>query len=622
MAEITINIKGQFVTKSSKNAGSAGSANSTDINIIFDEEWNGFAKRIVWHNSEGGNETSILLVPEIADSPDHYKTHIPPEATDTEGWCSFTVEGYYENNPGVVQKSVTDKLFVSYSRTKEYANLSPDEAMQLHAEFEQLMPKVNEKIRKTEENIEELSLNMNLWEMYDVSTVYKKGNKVSYDGRCYVCISDAQGVNPENESFWMMISDRGEKGERGLQGLKGERGDKGDRGEKGDKGEKGDRGEQGINGIVVPTDGFYSFDVDENGDLWVHYPDENNPPDISLNKNGELIISTGNNRYNAGNVKGPMPKKGVDYFTAEDIRKLKIPVVDDRLDSDSENALKNKIAAMHINTLYTEASNNMDGINVIKNKIKELIQFFAVSKTLFGGRCLGTTITPKQIEAVRNGTFVYTNKEGQTDMLMLGDYWSIGGYDWRIVDFDYWLNTGENRATLTTKHHLVLMPDTTVVTRSIHNEESECSTGYYNSVGRTVLRTIMNNVFESNFPADIVNVLSHRECFCSFVGYSSGLPGKSEWADSTFELPSEQMMFGTRIVGPGNNGNTVATFNTVSKTQLALFRIAPQFINIGIDYWLRDNITYSRNAVININGAVSSGQCVGACAWRPVFAIC
>lgn len=369
MADITINIKGQFVTKSSKNAGSAGSANNTAINIVFNEEWEGFAKRIIWRNSKGENETSVLLVPEVADTSTSYKTYIPPEATDTEGWCSFTVEGYYVNDPTMVHKSVTDRLFVAYSETKEYGNISPDEAMQLHAEFEMLMPKVNEKIKKTEKDLEDLCANINSWGMYDVSTVYKKGNKVSYNGRCYVCRTDVQGVSPANENYWLMIADRGEKGERGLQGIKGNRGDKGEKGNKGDKGDKGDKGERGINGFVVPSDGFYSFDVDENGDLWVHYPDENNPPDISLNENGELIINIEKNRLNIGNVGGYVPQKGVDYFTPEDIRLLNIPLLDDEINSDSDNAVKNKAVATHIYNLCSESEKALSDINHIFEKI-------------------------------------------------------------------------------------------------------------------------------------------------------------------------------------------------------------------------------------------------------------
>lgn len=80
--------------------------------------------------------------------------------------------------------------------------------------------------------------------------------------------------------------------------LKGEKGDKGDRGEtgpigpKGDsiKGDKGDKGEQGNTGIVIPIAGQYALEVELNGDLYVVYPDETEPPKFTLEENGDLFL--------------------------------------------------------------------------------------------------------------------------------------------------------------------------------------------------------------------------------------------------------------------------------------------------------------------------------------------
>lgn len=80
--------------------------------------------------------------------------------------------------------------------------------------------------------------------------------------------------------------------------LKGEKGDKGDRGEqgpigpKGDsiKGDKGDKGEQGNSGLVIPIAGQYSLEVEPNGDLYVVYPDETEPPKFILESNGDLYL--------------------------------------------------------------------------------------------------------------------------------------------------------------------------------------------------------------------------------------------------------------------------------------------------------------------------------------------
>ena len=121
MSNIDIEVNGQFVNKNTKNAGSAGVSNTTSVKVSFDDEWTGFAKRIIWLDSKGENKTSVLLVPEISNGTTVYETYIPSEVTKEEGWCSFCIEGYYDSNPEKILKSVSDKLFVSYSHTNKAA---------------------------------------------------------------------------------------------------------------------------------------------------------------------------------------------------------------------------------------------------------------------------------------------------------------------------------------------------------------------------------------------------------------------------------------------------------------------------------------------------------------------
>lgn len=313
MNSITVNINGQFVTKSAKNVGAAGSANTAELIIVFDESWTSFAKRIIWRDSKGENETSVILIPDAEGATSRYVTAVPATVMTEQGWCSFTVEGYYSGTPEKIMKSITDYLFVGYSLSgDEILPPTPSEAMQLQAEFEGLMPRVSALMQETKDEISSLSKNINFWEIYSEQTHYTKGNKVTYNGRCYVSVKESYGIAPENEEHWLMISDRGEKGPQGnqgpqgIQGERGEQGKQGEKGDKGDKGEKGDRGERGLSPSTVPANGFYTFSVDENGDLWLHYPDETNIPDVSLSENGELILSVaGENSpsLNLGRVK-------------------------------------------------------------------------------------------------------------------------------------------------------------------------------------------------------------------------------------------------------------------------------------------------------------------------------
>lgn len=348
---LKININGQFVTKSAKNAHPNGSSNTAELQFIFDESWLGYAKRVLWRDAKGENLTSVLLVPDIIQSGSIYNSVVPAAVMSVPGWCSFTIEGYFESNPSKIMKSVTDGLFVAYSQTSQgVAEITPSEAMQLQAEFEELLPKVETLMENTRKEVSALAENLNVWESYDEKKLYQKGNKVAYNGRSYVCKASIYGVSPENEEYWLLISDCGEKGSRGAQGpqgIRGETGDTGDKGEKGEKGdkgekgEKGDKGERGINGTTIPIGGFYTFSVDENGDLWVNFPDGGKAPSVSLNESGELILSIEGESvktFNVGKVKGEKgdkgtdgkdgkdgytPIKGIDYWTEEDKAEIK-----------------------------------------------------------------------------------------------------------------------------------------------------------------------------------------------------------------------------------------------------------------------------------------------------------
>lgn len=422
MNTIDIKINGQFITKSSKNAGAAGSGNTVSLKISFSDDWAGFAKRIVWKNANGENETKLLLCPEVSQSLSAYETPIPPEALTVSGWCSFTVEGYHPENDGKVIKSVTDRLYVDYSETDyDKGAVTAGEAMQLQAEFEALMPKVTEKINEKAALQQKKIEDSLLWEKYSAQSLYNEGNKVVYNGKSYVCLSTCSGVSPENNAYWLMIADRGEKGTRGdtgpqgIRGEKGEKGEKGETGEKGDKGEKGDTGEQGLNAAAVPTDGYYTFSVDDNGDLWASYPDSENPPAAQINDSGELVMDIGEDfSYNVGKVKGDTgekgekgekgatgaqgytPIRGTDYWTDGDKQEIV---------SNTKESIKPDIsAALTQAKTYTDASSALSIKSVSYNADTAVFTFT---------RGDGTDIViDLPIEAtVKNGYYDPTEKE-------------------------------------------------------------------------------------------------------------------------------------------------------------------------------------------------------------------
>lgn len=226
-------------------------------------------------------------------------------------------------------------------------------------------------------------------------------------------------------------------------------------------------------------------------------------------------------------------------------------------------------------------------------------------RTNFRGKNLGNSVTAKQLNAIDDGSF---------EDLWLGDYWVISGVNWRIVDMDYWWNCGDIAFT---KHHLVIMPDTNLGGNKKMNANSTTEGGYVGSLMRignmNDAKALCTGAFGSN-------ILTHRDIFCSYV--TNGRPTGFSWIDSSIELPTEVMIYGCPHYAVTNDGVSVPMKYAISKTQLALFAVAPKFIAARQSYWLQDVVSEARFAVVYSYGnsdcydALSSFHGV-----RPVFAV-
>lgn len=225
-------------------------------------------------------------------------------------------------------------------------------------------------------------------------------------------------------------------------------------------------------------------------------------------------------------------------------------------------------------------------------------------RVLFRGKNLGTALTAVQKAAIKDGSF-----KG----MFLGDYWSIGGRIWRIVDMDYWYNCGD---TAFTSHHLVIMPDEALYNAQMNT--TNVTTGGY--VGSEMYKsnlanakTIVNAAFQGS-------VLTHREYLCNAV--ANGRPSGGAWFDSSIELPNESMMYGHPHFSPTSDGSTVPAIYTISKTQLALFMVCPRFIvNRSYNQWLRDVVSSAYFAGVNYYGITVYYNASGSLGVRPVFPV-
>lgn len=224
-------------------------------------------------------------------------------------------------------------------------------------------------------------------------------------------------------------------------------------------------------------------------------------------------------------------------------------------------------------------------------------------RMIYRGKNLGAVVTEEQKANIKNGTF-----KG----FFLGDYWTIGSYTWRIVDFDYWYNCGD---TAFTTPHLVIMPDKPLYNAQM-NETNITTGGYTGSLMYTENLDQAKTLAASAF-GDLI--LTHREYLTNAV--TDGHASAGAWFDSTLDLPNEIMMYGCHVYAAMNNGTVIPTNYTIGKTQLALFTVVPKLISNRATFWLRDVVSSALFALVSVVGYADCNLASYSFGVRPVFAI-
>lgn len=224
-------------------------------------------------------------------------------------------------------------------------------------------------------------------------------------------------------------------------------------------------------------------------------------------------------------------------------------------------------------------------------------------RMIYRGKNLGAVVTEEQKANIKNGTF-----KG----FFLGDYWTIGSYTWRIVDFDYWYNCGD---TAFTTPHLVIMPDKPLYNAQM-NETNITTGGYTGSLMYTENLDQAKTLAASAF-GDLI--LTHREYLTNAV--TDGHASAGAWFDSTLDLPNEIMMYGCHVYAAMNNGTVIPTNYTIGKTQLALFTVVPKLISNRATFWLRDVVSSAFFALVSYDGLTGYAGASSSLGVRPVFAI-
>lgn len=222
---------------------------------------------------------------------------------------------------------------------------------------------------------------------------------------------------------------------------------------------------------------------------------------------------------------------------------------------------------------------------------------------IYRGKSLGSTVTTAQYNAIKAGTF---------EDLYIGDYWTIGGVNYRIAAFDYYLNNGD---TSCTTHHAVIVPDSCLYNAQMNT--SNVTTGGY--VGSAMYTTNLETAKTTIKNAFSGHVLKHRIYLTNAV--ANGRASAGAWCDSEVDLMCEQMVYGSGIFSPVSDGSNVPANYRVEKSQLPLFQHEPSRICNSATWWLRDVITASLFAYVGGYGNAYYFSASYSNGVRPAFCI-
>lgn len=266
------------------------------------------------------------------------------------------------------------------------------------------------------------------------------------------------------------------------------------------------------------------------------------------------------------------------------------------------NWIVSKLTSAVISQLETTNKSIVPAINELNSK--SIGNNAGGHNSVFRGKNLGSSVSSSQWSAIQSASF---------DDIFVGDYWVIGGVNWRIAALDYFYNTGD---TALTKHHAVIVPDTQLYTANM-NDTNTTEGAYVNSKMRTEnleqAKTTIKNAFGAS------HVLSYRLYLSNAT--ANGRASAGVWYDADVEIMTEHMVYGNGVFSPVSDGSSIPNNYRVEKSQLPLFAFMPDLITNRQWYWLRDVISSAYFALVGGDGIASSGSASSVNGVRPYFLI-
>ena len=235
----------------------------------------------------------------------------------------------------------------------------------------------------------------------------------------------------------------------------------------------------------------------------------------------------------------------------------------------------------------------------------ETAQIAGIKNSMFRGKNLGTSYTSEQQSQVASGKFLD---------LWVGDYWVINGTRYYIAAFNYYYNAGAPKLTT---NHITLVPAENMYDHPMNPTETT-EGGYANSEMRTSGLDQAKTKIHADFPG---HVLTHWRWLSNAT--TDGQASAGSWFSSDVELMNEVMAYGSVVNGKSVNDldSRVSHNIGIEKSQLPLFALRPDLLNIGAMWWLRDVCSATQFASIFNNGLASRFGADAPDGVRPVFSI-
>ena len=368
-------------------------------------------------------------------------------------------------------------------------------------------------------------------------------------------------------------------GPQGPQGPKGDTGAQGPTGPQGEQGPKGDTGPQGATGPAGPKGD--KGDTGAQGETGPQGETGATGPQGPRGETGETGPQGPQGEQGPQGIQGPQGPTG--------------PMPTEYLKSISQS--DNKITITDGNDLQT----------IIEKA--PLASNAGAHNGIFRGKNLGTSVTSAQWAAIKAGTF---------DDMYIGDYWSIGGVDYVIAAFDYYLKTGDNAAV--SHHHVTLVPRTALYNAQM-NETNVVTGGYVGSKMYTSnlnqAKTTIQNAFGS------AHILTIRQLFTTATDAQYGFATAFEWSDASVWLMNEVNVYGCYIHTDMYHvvNSWTASKYSIDNSQYPLFAFDKTAIHTRYNYWLRD-VAYSTDfALVHSYGNGSCYDASDSIGVRPAFNI-